>query len=408
MKKFLTFTIIICLTLTAQVSYGAPKPVVARTLVPLFSLPENEKPAGFLISGNTLNFFGTSIGMTSTDGFLKSTNESGVIQWSLILDTGVDEIATTATKNSAGEIWIVGSSAKPSILDTSTVVPAVTSLNPDSVTAEIVPPIRNDLTQVIAWRVSNSGMLLQTITYDFGAPVLVRSVASTDFGIAVVGNYSTPQGSAGFVLQSGANGFVGKATSIGKSDTEINAVSRKSDNSLIVFGSSTEVIGGKKLMGVRDGIIASISSQGKITNVVRSSNSKATRSWQSSTPNLVLGGDSILGGKTEAVITKFAPSLIPIWTTRFASHTSAITFDASSNSHMMAFTSTSAIAAIAGWKPKKTTTLILNFDSKGALVGAYGAPTVISPIALGFSRDLGVLLLGVSAKGVSIFHSLTR
>ncbi|MSY40440.1 MAG: hypothetical protein F2642_05815, partial [Actinobacteria bacterium] len=144
MKKFLTFTIIICLTLTAQVSYGAPKPVVARTLVPLFSLPENEKPAGFLISGNTLNFFGTSIGMTSTDGFLKSTNESGVIQWSLILDTGVDEIATTATKNSAGEIWIVGSSAKPSILDTSTVVPAVTSLNPDSVTAEIVPPIRND------------------------------------------------------------------------------------------------------------------------------------------------------------------------------------------------------------------------------------------------------------------------
>ncbi len=75
---------------------------------------------------------------------------------------------------------------------------------------------------------------------------------------------------------------------------------------------------------------------------------------------------------------------------------------------MMAFISTSAIAAIAGWKPKKTTTLILNFDSKGALVGAYGAPTVISPIALGFSRDLGVLLLGVSAKGVSIFHSLTR
>ena len=408
MKKFLLFTIITCLTLTVQASDGATKPVVARTMVPLFALSENEKPTGFIVSGKTITLFGTSLGPTSTDGFVKSVDETGATRWALALDSGVNEIVTSATKNSAGEIWIVGSSAKPANVETSTALPVIPALNPDSVTAEAELPLRNDLTQVIAWRISSAGTLLQTLTYDMGAAVLVRSAVTTDLGIAIAGTYLTSHGNAGFVLQSEADGFVAKPLTIGKSDTELSALSRKLDNSLIVFGSSTEVISGKKLMGKRDGIIASVSAQGKLVSVLRSSNSQAMRAWQSSTPTLVLGGEAILAGKTEAVITKFAPNLIPIWTTRYASKTSAMTWDASPNSHLMAFISTSPIAQVAGWKPKKPTTLILNFDSKGSLIGAYGAPSVIMPIAMGFSRDFGVLLLGVSVKGVSIFHTLTR
>lgn len=408
MKKFLFFALITIFSLSTQAIYAAPKPVVARTLTPMFTLAENEKPVGFIVSGKTISFFGTSLGANTTDGFIKAVDETGMTKWESTLDSGVDEIATVAIKNSAGDTWIVGSSAKPLITETATVLPTITALNPDSVTAEAQIPLRNDLTQVIAWKVSSSGQLLQTLTYDMGSPVVVRAAISTDFGIAVVGTYVTDQGNAGFVLQSSLNGFLSKPLSIGKTDTELNALSRNPDNSLIVFGSSTETISGKKLMGLRDGMIANVSATGKLGNVVRSSNSKSIRSWQSSTPSLLLGGEAILAGKTEAVITKFAPNLIPIWTTRFASQTSAMTWDASPNSHLMAFISSSPIAQVAGWKPKKPTTLILNFDGKGSLIGAYGAPSVVMPIAVGFSRDLGVLLLGVSAKGVSIFHSLPR
>ena len=408
MKKFLFFALITIFSLSTQAIYAAPKPVVARTLTPMFTLAENEKPVGFIVSGKTISFFGTSLGANTTDGFIKAVDETGMTKWESTLDSGVDEIATVASKNSAGDTWIVGSSAKPLITETATVLPTITALNPDSITAEAQLPMRNDLTQVIAWRVSSSGQLLQTLTYDMGSPVVVRAAISTDFGVAVVGSYVTDQGNAGFVLQSSLNGFLSKPLSIGKTDTELNAISRNTDNSLIVFGSSTETISGKKLMGLRDGIIANVSATGKLGNVVRSSNSKSIRSWQSSTSNLVLGGSATIGSKTEAVITKFAQNLNPLWTTRFASQTSALTLDVTVNSHLMAFVSTSPIATIAGWKPKSPTSIILNFDSKGALIGAYGAPTVLTPIALGFSRDLGVLLLGVSAKGVSIFHSLPR
>jgi len=46
--------------------------------------------------------------------------------------------------------------------------------------------------------------------------------------------------------------------------------------------------------------------------------------------------------------------------------------------------------------------LVLTFDSKGAIVDARSATGV--PLALGYSKDLGTLLLSSSQTAVSIFR----
>jgi hypothetical protein len=50
----------------------------------------------------------------------------------------------------------------------------------------------------------------------------------------------------------------------------------------------------------------------------------------------------------------------------------------------------------------------LNLDSKGALKGAYGAPSISTPMAIGYSPALGVVVLGRGPTGVSVFHTLPR
>jgi hypothetical protein len=53
--------------------------------------------------------------------------------------------------------------------------------------------------------------------------------------------------------------------------------------------------------------------------------------------------------------------------------------------------------------------LLLGFDSKGAIVGAYGASDLASPIALAATKDAGVYgLAKASDESVSIFHLVTR
>jgi hypothetical protein len=50
----------------------------------------------------------------------------------------------------------------------------------------------------------------------------------------------------------------------------------------------------------------------------------------------------------------------------------------------------------------------LNLDSKGALKGAYGAPSISTPMAIEYSPALGVVVLGRGPTGVSVFHTLPR
>jgi hypothetical protein len=405
------------------VAQSATKNIPVKIMSRMLSLPNTNGVTGMLVNGKIIYLFGMNISSTGGDAYLQAIDASGAQRWTLPLLTGGTDIATGITRDSAGNIWVVGSAATvvpatatptPTPTATQTETPTVTPtpiptiVNPDGVVLDPDLPMRKDLTSVVLWKVSANGVLLATYSADLTHPVFVHGITVSARGLAVVGMISTLTGNAGFLLQADTSGTFGRPLLIGNSDTVANAVIRKSDGSLVVLGSSTEKIGGKSLIGQRDGIIVSISAQGKLTSILRSSNVKSSRSWQSTTSSLFFGGDAAVNSFREAVVTKFASNLLPTWSARFPAASPALTFDLSATSRLMTFASTAPIKGLTGWKPKGNQVLTLTFDSKGGLTGAFGAPALSIPISMGFSRDLGVVVLGSGALGVSIFHALPR
>lgn len=408
---------------TPLLAQGATKTVTQTPMTLIASLSPSDQTVGMVVKGKTIYLIGTVTGVVSTDGFVQALDSTGAVQWSLPLDNGSNEIATAATFDSSGNIWVVGSaqtpntspspSASPSPTDSVSASPSATPtststiLNPDGITADPLVPMRKDVTSLALWKISPAGVLLATYATEIGSPFLVRGAIFANNSIALVGIIATATGHAGFLIQSDLNGSVAKPILVGKADTELNALAKKSDGSLVLLGSSSETIAKQVRKGVKDGIIVVMSQLGKISSVVRSSNSASTRSWQSGTSSFFLGGDALGTGKKEAVVTKFASTFVPTWTMRFLSPGPALTVD-SPTSHFFLFPSVGAVTGIKGWKPSKASALTLSLDSKGVLNGAYGALPIATPMAIGYSRDLGVVVLGRGPTGVSIFHALPR
>lgn len=404
---------------------GATKTITQTPMTLITTLSSSDQTINMVVKGKAIYLIGTVTGVVSTDGFVQALDSAGTVQWSLPLDNGSNEIATAATFDSAGNLWVVGSAQTPNIstspsptaspttsisptpTSTLTATPVPTILNPDAVTLDPSIPMRKDLTSLTLWKVSPAGVLLATYSAELGVPILVRGATFANNMIAMVGIISTSTGHAGFLIQSDLNGAIGKPLFVGNVDTELNAVVKRSDGSLVLLGSSSETIVKQPRKGVKDGIIVLASQLGKISSVVRSSNLASTRSWQSATNSFFLGGDAVAAGKKEAVVTKFSTTFTPTWTLRFASSGPALTAD-SSTSHFLFFPSVGPITGIKGWKPSKSSALTLGFDSKGALNGVYGALPIATPMAIGYSRDLGIVVLGRGPTGVSIFHALPR
>jgi len=406
---------------------GATKSITQTPMKLVTALSPSDQTTGMIVRGKAIYLIGTITGVVSTDGFVQALDSAGTVLWSLPLDNGSNEIATAATYDSAGNIWVVGSaqtpqaspspSANPSSTSTPTPTPTLAPsltptptpsvLNPDGVSVDPSLPMRPNLTFLTLWKISPSGTLLATYVSDMKSAFLVRSAAVVKNSIAIVGMISTPSGHAGLLIQSDLNGTFSRSMILGKTDTELNAIAKKSDGSLVLLGSSSETIAKQGRKGAKDGIIVVVTPTEKISSIVRSSNISSTRSWQSATNSLFLGGDALGKTKTEAVVTKFGSTLVPSWTTRFDSRGPALTVD-SPTSHFFVFPSIGAIAGVRGWKPSKPSALVLSLDSKGRVNGAYGASAIATPMAIGYSRDLGLVVLGRGPAGVSVFHALPR
>ncbi len=437
MKKplFLFATATLLLVAFPFFAQGATKSITQTPMIAITTGPLSDQSVGMVVRGKIIYLFGTVTGVATTDGFIQALDTTGKVIWSLPLDNGLNEIATAATFDSSGNVWIAGSaqtpqpslspvasptpSSTPSTSPSATPTPSVsttpsvtptstpTFLNPDGVTADTAVPMRKDLTSLVLWKVSPAGVLLGTYLNELSAPFLIRSAAFANNAISVVGIISTSSGHAGMLVQSDLNGSFGKPVLVGKSDTELNALAKRSDGSLLLLGSSSETIAKQTRKGTKDGILVVVSQTGKVSSVVRSSNISSIRSWQSTTNSFFLGGDANTSGKNEAVVTKFSSTLVPTWTARFSSSSPAMTAD-SSTSHFLALSSVGAIAGLKGWKPSKASLLLVSLNAKGGLNGAYGAPQIAVPMAIGYSRELGIVVLGRGQTGVSIFHVLPR
>ena len=396
MKRFVAI-VVLALLVIAPVSQAAPKKITVKPMQLLTTIGTPDEVSGAVVSGKSIIVFGTK----ASKAYARAIDKTGKELWNLSLDQSAASIATAATVDSAGDIWIAG--ATPLALGLNPPTPTATPLNPDN--AAIPPSVFiSDLQAVTMWKVSAAGVLMSTNTLPTSSVLFPTAIAVDKNGASVVGIISNDKGNAGFLTNTDLAGAFSKLLQIGAASTTADAVVRHSDGSITVAGSSSETLGGKKVAGLTDGVLIKVSKALKITSVVRSSVAKGKRIWNSASNSLLLAGEVVAGGKTESAITKFSLAYAPTWTYRFAS--TGPTFSGSSTQAF--FISTGAVAQL-NWNPKTPTPLLLTFDSKGLITAADSGPTGQKEVlGLLISKEFGVLALTSGAESVSIFTLLPR
>ena len=396
MKRLLSLVALFALFIT-PVAHSAPKKITVKPMQLLAAIGAPEEVSGAVVSGKTIVVFGTK----SSKAYARGIDVTGRELWNLSLDQSAASIATAATVDSSGDIWIVG--ATPLAMGLIPPSPSPTPLNPDNA---VIPSSAfvSDLHAITMWKVSGTGTLIFTNTLPTSYVVFPTAISIDKTGASIVGIMATEKGNAGFLTNADLTGVFSKLLQIGVSATTAETVVRHSDGTFTVAGSSAETLAGKKVVGVTDGVLLKISKLLKITNVVRSSAVKAKRVWNSANNSLLLAGEVNTSGKMESAITKFSINYVPTWTYRFPSTGMA----AVGSLNQALFISSGMIAQL-NWSPKVPTPLLLTFDSKGNIIsadsGSAGQGEVLSVLN---SKEIGVLALTSSAESVSIFTPNSR
>ena len=396
MKRLLL--LVFAASLVLPTASAAPKAVAVKKLDIVASAVSAE---GLVATGKTLVTY-SNTGSTNSNIELTGLDVAGVQQWVRTIDSGVDEIATAAAVDAAGNIWLAGSSAAVTVPES--VTAAIAAENPDGVVAEELPKVRSDMNQITIWKLSPIGELLATFLSVQTSPALVSALSVNSSGISLVGVLADRP----FLLSATPTGVFAKPLFIGTNKSALNAVVRSPDGSINLFGESSETLGGKKVAGARDGILVKVSKAGAITSVVRSSAIKAQRSWLAADSTLTLTGYVKSGKVIESAFTKFNSSFVPTWTMRIPSTGSSTVLTAAGTTYG-ALSSNSAIKGVTGWKPTTPTLLLATFTNKGVMTGAYADSQLSAPISLVYTKELGLCgLARGSADSISIFRLATR
>ena len=385
MKRLLSLVVISTLFFT-PLANSAPKKPLVKSLKLLTTIASVDEFSGVVASGRTIIVYGNK----GDKSFAKALDIAGKELWTVELDKASPSVVTAAAVDSNGVIWLAGSTSL--VRATPAPSPTVSALNPDK-TIPVADIFSADLDAYSLWSLNPTTQFLTQYTLQLSAPILINSIAVDKNGITAVG-------SSGTIITSDLAGKIAKPINVGTEATVFESVVKHADGSITVVGSSSETLGGKKLVGKVDGVIIKVSKMGKVVSVVRSSEPKASRNWLSATNSLLLGGEVITGPKVESAITKFSSKYDPSWTYRFAS--SGKTFTAGST--FAFFKSKGAIAQLANWAPKSAQALLLTFDAKGVITAAHSAPAEQKEVlGLYLSKDLGPLCITSSAETVSIF-----
>ena len=390
MKRFALLLALLLVGIMPAVA--APKSVAVKKL----SIIATVSAEAMVVTGKTI------ITVSNTDGvnsniLLTGMDISGTQLWQKTIDSGVDEVALASAVDPLGNVWLAGASSVLAAVESATA--PIQAENPDGVIAEPVTKLRADMNLLTLWKVSPLGDLLGTYTLSQSAPALINAISVNANGVSIVGQLLDKP----FVLSATSTGVFGKVLSIGTSKTALNTVVRHTDGSVSVFGSSAETLAGKKLAGVRDGVLIRVSKTGAITSVVRSSAPKANRAWLSADSTLALTGFVKSGKIIESAFTKFTMAFAPTWTMRVPSLGTS-TVLTSANTTYGAISSSSAVTGVIGWKPTSASVLLLALSNKGVIAGAYGSLEISEPISLSYSKELGLVGLAKTAtQTVALF-----
>lgn len=323
----------------------------------------------------------------NSDIEVQAQDFTGASLWTKIIDSGGDEVATAITADNQGNIWIAGNSAMPASAETATAVGQ--GLNPDNVAIENTPPLRQDMRQLTIWKINDAGEVTDTFTSLQSELSLVEAISVSATGISIIGSRE----SGPFLTSTNLKGLFIKELKVGTAKTKLSAVVRLGDGTINLFGSSTETLAGKKLVGREDGVLIKVSKTGVISSVVRSSAPRSQRNWTSATSTLFLTGLVKSGTTSESAMTKFTSSFAPTWTTRIASTGRTLASSGPSNSFYAVLEPTAAVKGLAPTKFVKGQSIVLQFDSKGLLISAFTNTELGQVTSTGFSTAGGLFLL---------------
>ena len=318
---------------------------------------------------------------------IQARDFTGANLWSKIIDSGSDEVATAIAADNQGNIWLAGNSANAISVETATATGG--ALNPDNVAIENVTPLRQDMRQLTFWKLSKAGEITETLSSIQSEISIVDAISISPTGISAI----CSRESGPILISINIKGQFSKELKIGTAKTKLNSVVRLGDGTINIFGSSSETLSGKKLVGRVDGVLIKVSKTGGISSVVRSSAPRALRSWTSATSTLFLTGSVKSGATSESAITKFSSSFVPTWTTRIASTGATLAANGPNKSFFVALEPTAVIKSLRPVKLVKGQSLILQFDSKGLLVSAFSTAEMSAAKAIAYSAVGGVFLL---------------
>ena len=384
MKRF-AVAVIAALLLSAAPAGAAPKTIAAIEVKKVAPIAEHE---GATISTQGITIFSNS----EKKVIVSSLDFSGVEKWKLVIEGSADQIAMAATSDKEGNTWLGGLTSAIEVVESQSATS--TPVNVDGVVVEPVPGLRSDLNTLTLWKISASGSLVGNYSDSATSPLLISAISHSSSGISMIGD----RGAGMVVISSTLNGKFSTAKVIGTAKTSFSSIIRNTDGSAQIYGASSETLGGKKLVGLRDGILAKVDKNGVLISVVRSSATKATRSWQSATSSYFLIGDLKVGGKNESTFTKFNSSFVPTWTLRLPSQGSQLAAVAANGTHYALFNSSSTIPGVTGWKPSTPTPIVLRFDSKGVITQALKASQVSGAKAMSHVAGIGIVI--VSQAGI--------
>ncbi len=376
------FTAAVFAVALAPSAGAAPKAVAIKQLV---QITQDATAEAMVVTSKYILTYANIVGQ-SADIKVRAIDFAGTEIWAKTIDSGWDEVATAITVDAQGSIWLAGNSAAAPNAETTTA--ATGALNPDSIVIESTTTLRPDMKNIALWQLSSTGDLLSQTNSTTLQPAIVDAISANVTGISVLLSRD-----AGQTLVSVKGGAFGKELALGTAKSKFKTALRGSDGSTYLFGSSSETLGGKKLVGGVDGILMKVSKTGTIASVVRSSTPNAIRDWQSATASLFLTGVVKSGATTETAVTKFTSVFAPTWTSRFASTGFSLATLGASGSVFAIFEPTALLKGVSSFKVVKGQSVALQFDSKGAISGAFTSPVLNSPISTGYSSDGGLIVL---------------
>ena len=375
-----------------SVAQGAPKSVSMKALK-VFS---QSSSAEAIVANSKAIFTYENIVGLSSDIKVRAIDFTGTEIWSKIVDSGLDELATAMAIDSQGTLWLVGNIATAPQPDTATATTG--ALNPDGIEVENFQPLRPDMKNISVWQISATGEVIGQSS--IATVALVDGISVSSSGLSILASRDNEP-----FLITLSQGKFSKELKIGSAKTKLSAITRSSDGTTYLVGSSSETLGGKKLIGRADGILIKIAKSGSIASVVRSSAPKAVRDWQSTTSSLFVTGSVKSGTTVESAITKFNSSFVPTWTTRIFSTGRTLASSGASGSFYAILEPTLAIKGVTGFKAVKGQSAVLQFDSKGLLISAFTSAELTSVIAATYSNTAGLFLLTVDGKILQIANN---